>query len=166
MMLIVDRIFAELDTIDANDIPKFEEFLEKYRNVLHKNHYLCLSAKHSLCQLYGKIEGYLIHELSRDNLKKKEIYCREFLEISTILEPGLSRLRGVTMYELHAPLMIQATRDFEAKQITCETLKKRLREVIQLLKDSAEILSIEPEGSSERTMADAAKDALNRLGAV
>lgn len=166
MLLIVDRIFAELDSIDANDIKKHEEFLEKYRNVLHKNHYLCLSAKHSLFQLYGRTEGYLIHELSSDDLKKKEDYCRDFLEIASILEPGLSRLRGVTMYEMHAPIMVQATRDFEGKKISCEVLKKLLKEVIKLLKDSEEILSIEPEGSSEHTMAIAARDALKRLGTV
>lgn len=136
----------------------------RYINVLHKNHYLCLSVKHNLCQLYGRSEGYLIHELSAEHLKRKEQYCRDLLDISTILEPGLSRLCGVTMYELHAPLMVQATREFEAKKITCDALKKRLKEVIKLLKDSEEILSIEPEGSSEHTMALAAKDALKRLG--
>lgn len=38
-------------------------------------------------------------------------------------------LTGVTLYELHAPLMILTTRDFEKKAISKETLRKRLKEV-------------------------------------
>lgn len=70
------------------------------------------------------------------------------------------------MYELHAPVMIQATRLYEAGEIKNNELKKRLREVIKLLKDSEEILIMEPDGSNEYTMAVAARDALNRIGKV
>lgn len=94
MVLLLDKIFNELDTIDVNDIQRYEEFLVKYRNVLHKNHYLCISAKHSLCQLYGRSEGSLIQNLNLEDLKKKEDYCRDVLHVIDHLEPGLSRLRG------------------------------------------------------------------------
>lgn len=70
------------------------------------------------------------------------------------------------MYELHAAVMIQATRAFEAKEINSGMFKGRLREVIKLLKESERILSMEPEGSSEYTMAVAARDALKRIGKV
>lgn len=66
----------------------------RYRNVLHKNHYLVLSAKHSLCQLYGRSEGHLIQDMSLECLKRKEEYCRELLQVVNHLEPGLTRLRG------------------------------------------------------------------------
>lgn len=74
--------------------------------------------------------------------------------------------KGVIMYELHAPIMIQATRLFEAHEITTSDLKRRLREVVKLLKESEQILAMEPEGSSENTMAVAARDALKRIGKV
>lgn len=70
------------------------------------------------------------------------------------------------MYELHAPIMIQATRLFEGREINNNDLKKRLREVIKLLKESEEILGMEPDGSSESMMAEAARDALKRIGKV
>lgn len=73
---------------------------------------------------------------------------------------------GVIMYELHAPIMIQATRLFEAHEINTSDLKRRLREVVKLLKESEQILAMEPEGSSENTMAVAARDALKRIGKV
>lgn len=96
----------------------------------------------------------------------KEEYCRHLLEIVDVLEPGYSRLRGVTMYELHAPIMIQASRLFEDKKITVQEFKKRLREVTKLLRDSEKILSYEPEGSAEYTMALGARDAIKRIGVV
>lgn len=70
------------------------------------------------------------------------------------------------MYELHAPIMIQATRLFEIQKISCDEFKKRLREVVSLLKDSERILSLEPKDSSEYTMALAAQDALQRIGKI
>lgn len=71
-----------------------ELFLEKFRNVLHPTHYLCLGVKLSLSQLYGKIKGYIIHELSDDLLVRKQEICEEILKIFDVIEPGFSRLRG------------------------------------------------------------------------
>lgn len=166
MLLLLDKIYGELDEIDAMDVQGFEAFLDKYRNVLHKNHYLCVSAKHSLSELLGRSTGYLIQDLSLQDLMRKETYCRDILNVVDVLDPGLSRLRGVIMYELHAPIMLQATRLFEQKQINRAEFRQRLKEVVKLLKNSVTILSLEPEGSGEHGMAVAAKDALERIGKV
>jgi hypothetical protein len=53
-----------------------------------------LCAKHSLCQLYGKVADYLIPDLSDDLIKRKQDICEELLPIFDVLEPGMSRLRG------------------------------------------------------------------------
>lgn len=149
-----------------NEFTNLCPFILRYRNVLHKNHYLNLGAKHSLCQLYGRYEGYLIQHLTMDKLKVKEDYCRDLLEVVDVLEPGFGRLRGIVMYELHAPIMIQASRLFEEKKITVQEFKKRLREVLKLLKESEMILSRDPKGSAEYTMALGARDAIKRIGHV
>lgn len=125
-----------------------------------------LSAKHNLCQIYGRTDKHLLHLMSPEMLKRKETYCRDLLEVMDVLEPGMSRLRGVIMYELHAPLMLQATKLFETKRISSSDLRKKLKEVVFLLKSSEEILSFEPEGTPEAEMAMAAKDALTRIGSV
>lgn len=187
MLTLVNRLFDEMETIDQNEVEGLEQFLQKYvciehirhisnlsiykctyafsryRNVLHKNHYLNLSAKHSLCQVYGRSEKHMLHLMTDTELKRKEEYCRDLLNVVDFLEPGLSRLRGVVMYELHAPIMMQTNRLFELKRITNAELKKRLKEVIMLLRESETILSFEPEGTSEAEMATAAKDALTRM---
>ncbi|XP_055372635.1 SET domain-containing protein SmydA-8 isoform X2 [Condylostylus longicornis] len=163
---MLEKLFKELDKLDPHDILAYEDFLNKYCNVLTKDHYLNVSAKYSLCQLYGRSEGYLIHEMPMQLLERKEQYCRDVLRIVDILEPGLSRLRGVIMYELHAPIMIQTTKKFEMKLINTGELRKRLKKVIELLEESYKILSLEPDGSNEWQMALAAKDALKRIGNV
>lgn len=165
ILQLLDRLYKELDAIDGNGIELYEHFIAKYRHILHDNHYLFLSAKHSLCQLYGKISGYLISEMSLEQIKEKEKICRDLLLVVNAYEPGLSRLRGVIMYELHAPIMIQVKYQSETGQINANQLKRMLTEVIQLLKQSAAILSFEPPGSQEYEMAVAARDALQKMQA-
>lgn len=90
------RITQELESLDNNNIRSLETFLQKYRNVLHPTHYLCLSAKLSLSQLYGKIKGYLIHELPDELLERKRDICKEIIKVFDVIEPGFTRLRGKT----------------------------------------------------------------------
>lgn len=162
-MNLVTKLYDELDAIGGNDINQIEMFMKKYSKTLHRNHYIFLSAKHSLCQLYGKIDGFLINELSMEQLKRKEEYCRDLLEVIDILEPGSSRLRGVVFYELHAPVMMLLNDELQTGKIKVGEYKRRLRDVILILKKSHEILQHEPEGSSEHQMAVAAKAALDAI---
>ncbi|CAH0588795.1 unnamed protein product [Chrysodeixis includens] len=163
VQLLLKRLTDEFEQIDANDVPGYESFLHKYRNVIHSSHYLCLSAKHSLSQLYGKVADYMIHEMPDAELNRKIEICRDLMKAFDVIEPGYSRLRGVTLYELHAPLMILTTRDFEKKAITKDNLRTRLKEIVGYLTESALILGFEPPQSSEGLMASAARDALKKI---
>ncbi|KAM3956978.1 SET and MYND domain containing, arthropod-specific, member 4 [Aphomia sociella] len=163
VQLLLKRLTDEFEKIDVNDVPGYENFLHKYRNVLHTTHYLCLSAKHSLSQLYGKVADYMIHEMPEVELKRKIEICRDLMKVFDVIEPGYSRLRGVTLYELHAPLMILTTRDFERKAISKENLRNRLKEIVGYLTEAALILGFEPAQSSEGLMASAARDALKKI---
>ncbi|XP_053685897.1 SET domain-containing protein SmydA-8 [Sabethes cyaneus] len=160
---LLDKLFTEVDAIDGNSAELYEKFIKKHSHILHDNHYLFLSAKHSLCQLYGKVSGFLIHEMSLQQIEQKETLCRDLLAVVDKYEPGLSRLRGVIMYELHAPVMVQAKHLFEAHQINTSQLKRKLAEVLQLLKQSAEILLFEPAGTPEFDMGLAARDAVKQM---
>ncbi|XP_050347758.1 uncharacterized protein LOC126771738 isoform X2 [Nymphalis io] len=161
--LLLQRLTDEFDQIDANDVAGYETFLTKYRNVLHDSHYLFLSAKHSLSQLYGKVSDYMIHEMSEEQLHRKVEICRDLMKVFDVIEPGYSRLRGITLYELHAPLMVLTTRDFERKAITKENLRNRLKEIVSYLSESALILGFEPKHSPEGLMAGAARHALSKI---
>ncbi|CAG9564431.1 unnamed protein product [Danaus chrysippus] len=161
--LLLKRLTDEFDQIDANDVQGFENYLAKYRNVLQPNHYLNLSAKHSLSQLYGKVADYMIHEMTEELLQRKIEICRDLMKVFDVIEPGYSRLRGITLYELHAPLMVLTTRAFERKEITKENLRNRLKEIVRYLRESSIILGFEPRSSPEGLMAGAAQHALSKI---
>ncbi|XP_063228128.1 SET domain-containing protein SmydA-8 isoform X2 [Bacillus rossius redtenbacheri] len=154
--LLLDRIGEEAEAIDGNDVEALESFLLKYRNVLHANHYLFLGALHSLSQLYGKVDGYLIDQLPERLLLRKRDICRQLLGVCDVLEPGYTRLRGTILYELHAPLMVLLSRSprFSPQQ---------LKEVMRCLEEASVILGFEPLGSPEGDMGAAARQALAHL---
>jgi len=99
MESIVKPIKEEIESIkDRNKlIPMLEMVLTKYSDVvLHPNHYLMLGVVHSLSQFYGRFNGWLMEDLDLGDIKRKEMFCRKFLEILDIIEPGMSRIRGGT----------------------------------------------------------------------
>ncbi|XP_050502228.1 SET domain-containing protein SmydA-8-like [Diabrotica virgifera virgifera] len=163
LKLLLNRISHEVDQIDGNDIESMELFLNKYRNVLHPTHYICLGIKISLSQTYGRIKGYLINELDESILERKVELCREVLEVLDIIEPGYTRIRGVTLFEIHAPLMMLLTRDLANQSLSKAELKKRLKEVFKYLTEANIILKHEPESSPEGIMGKAAADALVQI---
>ncbi|XP_053962707.1 SET domain-containing protein SmydA-8 [Anastrepha ludens] len=161
---LLDVINMNLESIDAHNIPGLEAFLKKYERVLGPNHYLLLSAKYSLCQIYGRTEGYLLNIMPLKDLEKKENYCRDFLRIIDILEPGLTRLRGLILYELHGAIMMRSQRLMVANEISEAAFKRNIKEVIKCLQESRDILQLEPLGSNEYEMGAAAANALMQMG--
>ncbi|XP_060522073.1 SET domain-containing protein SmydA-8-like isoform X2 [Cylas formicarius] len=161
--LLLNRVSHEVEEIDTNDIRSMELFLQKYRNVLHPNHYLCLGIKISLSQLYGRIKGYLIHELSEEQLERKRDLCEEVLKIFNVLEPGYTRIRGVTLYEIHAPVMILLNREIESNSMSKGQIKAVLKKVVDYLSEAQIILKNEPENSAEGIMGRATRDALMQI---
>lgn len=160
---LMDKIGDEVEALNESSIPALEAFLRRYQNVLHANNYHFLGVQHSLCQLYGKAPGFLINDMTEEQLRHKRDICRQLLKVVDVLEPGYSRLRGVLLYELHAPLMILTTRGVEAHTIPYRDLRSRLKEVAACLEESSIILSFEPKTSHEGMMGIAAKEALMRV---
>lgn len=159
---MLDKLFDQLDSIDPHDVRGQEMFIERYGNILGSNHYLILSAKYDLCQLYGRAEDFLVDSLSEDLLKHKEDYCRDVLKVVKVLEPGLSRVKGIVMYELHVPLLLLAGQRLRKGQINKSEFMKCLKEVVSLLEESSKILKMEP-GQKEQEMVHGAEMALMTL---
>ncbi|CAH0386416.1 unnamed protein product, partial [Bemisia tabaci] len=163
MKILMDRLYEEVESINGCDIQGYEEFLKKYEHFLSSSHYLMIGAKYSLCQLYGKIEDFMIHELSTEQLRRKISLCEEVLQVADIVSPGLSVLRGTVMYELHAPLMVLATRDFQSSNMSKDAIRNQLKKVKSLLVSSCKCLQNEPLSTHEGSIGQAAKEALEAL---
>ncbi|XP_039756320.1 SET domain-containing protein SmydA-8 [Pararge aegeria] len=159
---------AEVDQLDALEpgpsaIEMREATLNKYKSVFHPRHYILLSMKHALAQLYGRVEGYTLDELPDLVLERKEEFCRLVLKTLDVISPGETRMRGMMIYELHAPLMYLARSEFAAGLITQDKLKERLQEPLQCLLEAARILSREDPQSPEGITGSIALQSMEQL---
>ncbi|XP_059097587.1 SET domain-containing protein SmydA-8-like isoform X2 [Tigriopus californicus] len=149
------RIAAELSILQIKGtVPEFREFLEKYSKELHPCHYHMVAAKHNLLQMLGRVEGFVIQDMPMKDLKEKEHLCRELVELCKKLDPSVCRLQiylGVSLYELHFPLLQYGKRAWESGDMSTEEFRKSLMEPRDLLIETASVLRDEtntklPEG--------------------
>jgi len=160
---ITNKLQHQLDAIGHNDVELFEGFLQSHTSLLHPNHYFFTSARHSLSQLYGRDRRYLLDTLSPALLQRKINICQSLLSIADVLEPGLSRIRGVTLYEMHAPIIMLARNRYQNKEISQEEFKERMLQARDILEETYRILSLEPAQSAEGVMAQASQTALRQM---
>ena len=96
-------------------------------------------------------------------LEHKVELCRLVMQVLDVVEPGLTRSRGMILYELHAPLLFIARGQWSAGVIDNPTLKSKMTEASAVLKEAADILCLEPEGTPEAEIGQGAKEALEQL---
>ncbi|XP_046657352.1 SET domain-containing protein SmydA-8-like [Daphnia pulicaria] len=146
---VIDKLKEELETIEPDQVEKLEDFFSRHASLLHPNHFLLTRARQSLSTLYGRNERFLLNTMTSQQLERKVDICRRLLSVADIVEPGLTRIRGVTMYEMYAPLLLLAQRSFEESQ--CKILshfKKQIEIVRDILSESIEILSLQDPAST------------------
>ncbi|XP_046657363.1 SET domain-containing protein SmydA-8-like [Daphnia pulicaria] len=160
---VVDRLTQEFQAIGPNQVEKYEGFLKRHASLVHPNHFLFTSARQSLSQLYGRDERFLLNTLTMEQLERKVAICRQLLDVADVVEPGLTRIRGVTLYEMHAPMLLLARRAFEAGQISSAECQEKIEAVRVILSESAKILSLEDPASTEGAMGTAAVQSLGQI---
>ncbi|KAJ9581777.1 hypothetical protein L9F63_003846 [Diploptera punctata] len=80
-----------------------------------------------------------------------------------VVEPGISRLRGIALYELQDPIVMLANKDFEGGEITVRDLLSKLREAEGYLREAISQLIYEPMNSPEGHLARVAMQDLKNL---
>lgn len=167
---VLDIIHAEVDAVEAisgadgaDAIQEREAVMRKYRSVLHPRHAFHTILRHSLSQMYGRIEEYLLDDLPDVVLEHKVDMCRMLLQVLDVIEPGYSRIRGMTLYELHAPLLFIAKTQWNAGVLAEAALKSRMIEAATALKEAATILTLEPPDTPEGQIGIVAKESLVQL---
>ena len=134
------------DEIDStNSLDKLEGLLEKYKTVLHSNHFIMISIKNALIDSYGHLKGHLLSQLPDALLRRKIELCGEVLKILEVFESGKSRARGLMLFEIHAPLFFHANSQHQLGNLTQMEYLKQLEGARDLLDESLEILSWEDE---------------------
>ncbi|XP_043804022.1 SET domain-containing protein SmydA-8-like isoform X1 [Apis laboriosa] len=150
-----------VDDVDEYNIKVMENLKEKLSKSLHKNHFLMLSLKQKLLNVYRQ-------EVTGPNPKRKVMrsmtyLCREMYDLLEIVEPGISRLKGIMLYEIHLPLALLANREYNAREISPAELVKRLEEAGGFLKKSLTMLLLEPVDTPEGKLAKRALQELKSL---
>ncbi|XP_037067900.1 uncharacterized protein LOC119089333 [Pollicipes pollicipes] len=142
-------LLRELDSLDGHDFIDHEMFIRKYSNLLHPNHFLIFDTKHRLSQMYGRTPDYYLQDLTEVHLKRKVELCRDVLALAVKNAPGIARLTGLTYYELHAPLMVLAQRQYGKGAISRTEMKGLLDEASESLQKAIGMLKYEPTDSLE-----------------
>ncbi|KAJ8953591.1 hypothetical protein NQ318_003014 [Aromia moschata] len=150
-------IQADIDSVEYIGGPKGiegrETIYKRYKSVLHpKNAYMSI-LRSSLVQLYGRADGYELDDLPDILLERKVELCMQLLEVLNVIEPGRSRIRGLTLYELHGPLMMLARHQYQNDVISKEEFRHQLQKAIDTLLESVDILKQEPESLPEGQLA-------------
>jgi len=149
--------------IDHHLIERCEELFVTLPKKLHPNHVMLMQLRIQLIHLYGNVPGFQMNQLPARLLQRKAQLCFELLQVLRLLCPGHSRLRGIVLYEFHAPLVVMASKNFENGYISAEKLIKELKNAEALLKEAVEILIYEPVDSPESLIAKAAMADLKQL---
>lgn len=135
-------------------IQGLENLLEKWLSKVHTNHYHLHAIKHSLLQLYGRVNE---KEDNKDEaywkeIAKKEKICQEFLKVCSILDPSMAHSVpqfGLAFYELHKTVLQYAKRNFGLAKMGTVQLKKKMQLAKALLRRSMDILKDEEENTPE-----------------
>ncbi|XP_014482026.1 PREDICTED: protein msta, isoform B [Dinoponera quadriceps] len=167
---VLGIIQAEVDNAEtisgadgADAIHERENVMKKYRSVLHPRHAFLTMLRHSLTQMYGRVDEYLLDDLPNVVLEHKVDLCRSLLQVLDVVEPGYSRVRGMTLYELHAPLLFLAKDMWNAGVIDEAGLKSKMTEAASILKEAATILTLESPETAEGQIGLVAKESLVQL---
>jgi hypothetical protein len=164
---VYDVVQSEIDAVEMlsgpEGIEQREAIYRKYRSVFHpKNAYMTI-IRTALTQLYGRAEGYTVEDLPDLLLERKIELCNQLLEVLDVVEPGHSRIRGVTLYELHAPLMVLARNQYTSDVISKDEFRKKMQEAVDTLGRAVEILNNEAPGSNEGQLGAVARQAYDSL---
>lgn len=144
---VIRSIGEELVRLERVNPEACQSFVKKHSQNLHPNHYYLMDVKLALSQMIGGgaqqgQQGQL--DMHEKDIVQQQKLCMEILNVANKISPGISRLRGVVMYELQSTLSAYARRKFSSGEISVDHLKNILKEVRKYLKECIQIFSYEP----------------------
>ncbi|XP_019771517.2 SET domain-containing protein SmydA-8 isoform X3 [Dendroctonus ponderosae] len=155
--LAIEEAKRRIDDLDPTDVQQMENLYKKLLLTFHPNHYLLLGLKQALVSLYSKLPP------TKSNLNRKIDLCGRLMSVFGKLEPGISRIKALTMYELQSAIVDISNKQYRDKEIGDEELISELQTAEKILKDSVKYLLYEPPKSPEGRMAQMGLNELKML---
>ncbi|KAL3273948.1 hypothetical protein HHI36_015371 [Cryptolaemus montrouzieri] len=136
-----------MEDTDPTSIMELEKLHGRLLQTLHPQHYMMLELQQNLIGLYSQSVP------SRENLTRKIDLCQNLLKVIQVLEPGISRVQGLTLNELHSSIANLAYLEYSKREISLEILLQRLKLSEDILKAALKHLLYEPKKSPEGSLA-------------
>lgn len=154
---VEDGLTEQLDAIDKNDDEGLEKLLESALLKVQDTHFIVTAIKRYLIYIYGRVPGRMLHQMSMEGALRKRTLCRDLLAIYDIIVPGLTRERGLTLFELKSVEMYLVKKSLEGFfDLTKAEKLKRLELCSKLLRESQECLQYESSDTFENMVYQAA----------
>ena len=111
---ICEECNDDLFATNSSSVQAYEALLEKISPKLASTHYIVLTVKKYLGDLYGFVKGYRYPELPEEKLLAKIEYLREFVDTISKADPGYPKWKGTALYDLQRAVLFRANSEFNA----------------------------------------------------
>lgn len=139
--------------LDKEDVEEMKAVLGRHSSELSSSHALIMETKQHLAAALGRVDGYRLDQLGQQDLQLKISISYDLLKVLDVLEPGLSKSRGITLLDLSEVRVRQILRS----DLTDRQLVEQLGQVEKELSEAHEILRHEDEKAVEGNVAKKAR---------
>jgi len=139
--------------LDKEDVAEMKAVLGRHSSELSSSHALIMETKQHLAAALGRVDGYRLDQLGQQDLQLKISISYDLLKVLDVLEPGLSKSRGITLLDLSEVRVRQILRS----DLTDRQLVEQLGQVEKELSEAHEILRHEDEKAVEGNVAKKAR---------
>ncbi|XP_061397830.1 uncharacterized protein LOC133333529 [Musca vetustissima] len=130
------------------DCRRLEYLLAKLTTILHKNHYIIVDLKQEIANILRSVIANS-HRPNRHLYERKIRLCQDLVLLLQIIQPGITRLKGIALYEMATASVKLQRLKVEEKEIEVAVSHQRLKECAAMYKEAKRLLSHEPEASPE-----------------
>lgn len=88
------NLISKIEGANANNPRELLALIDWHETTFHKQHFLILVLKWLVITLIGRRQGWLNHQVSRNVLERKVLFCEEYMAALNIVDPGISHNRG------------------------------------------------------------------------
>jgi len=140
-----EKVVAALQQANRSSVEELLSFLHYHEPLLGPNNHHVVEVKYTIVSILGNRASYPLEELSMQLLTIKERFCRELLQLSEHIDPGLSRWRGQLLLELQMAIVALAAGQAEGGMITKAVAREKAEEGLAVVREATSILQVEPD---------------------
>jgi len=153
-------LFKEQAGMSKDKVEELKALLENFEDKLHPFHGLLTETRQNLTAALGRAEGYSYDRLSIEDLTLKKELCLSLLTVCNLLEPGLSKSRGITLLELSEAIARISNKKVAKEEINVLEHLEDMYEAERRLDEAHGILRMEDEEALEGGVAKVARNQL------